>query len=291
MSLLGAFGAVGVAFMVVISTYDVPPPPPMSVKERAQIFAKQPIKKVERVVEKTEQKADDTKADEKKDDAKKEEPKAEAKPAEAKQEAPKPVSRSEALGNTALGRRLKAIGTAGIGRAGSGTTAPTFGQVASEGAGGGSGSGPFMPSTGGGGGGATFNGGSVAGGTIGGGGAVAASGGGGVEVKRMTAPVAVDQPPATSTPEGQACVQKAKSYSRRIQTCVQDMFAANPKAGGAITVKWDVIDGVASGVTVVSNATGDSAFAACVSRQVSSWKFGTLTCEVPGYTWNVTAAQ
>ena len=292
MSLLGAFGAVGVVFMVVISTYEVPPKKP----EAGDIFEVMgPPKPIPAKIVRPETKVETGPAEEKAPEpAKQEAPKEQAPaPAAAKQEAAKPQTRGEALANTALGRRLKAIGTAGFGRAGAGTTAPTFGQVASDGGGGAGGSGPFMPSTGGGGGGggATFAGGSVSGGTIGGGGAVAASGGGAVEVKKMTAPVAVDQPPAASAPGDDECIKKARSYSRRIQTCVDAMFAANPKAAGAITVKWDVVDGAAVGVNVANNQTGDAGFAACVTKQVSSWKFGTLTCSVPGYTWRVSAAQ
>ncbi len=139
--------------------------------------------------------------------------------------------------------------------------------------------------------GATFAGGTVSGGTIGGGGTVAASVGGAVDVRKIAAPKAVDEPPPATSPGSDECIRKARSYSRRVQTCVENMFAANPKAGGAITATWDVVDGVASGVRIMRNETGDTAFADCVTRQISSWKFGELNCEVPGYTWRVSAAN
>jgi hypothetical protein len=292
MSLLGAFGAVGVAFMVVISTYQVPP----QKADPGDIFEVMgPPKPIPPKVVRQEPKVAEAGPSEEKapEAAPKEEAPKEAAPAPAaaKQEASKPQTRGEALANTALGRRLKAIGTAGFGKAGAGTTAPSFGIVASDGGGGAGGTGPFMPSTGGGGGGTgvTFAGGKVGEGTIGGGGAVAAGSGGPVEVKKMAAPVTVDQPPAAAAPGDSDCIKKARSYSRRIETCVSTMLAANPTAAGAITVRWEVVEGAAVGVDVVTNQTGDAAFAACVTKQVNSWKFGDLTCAVPGYTWRVSA--
>lgn len=279
MSLNGAFGVMGVAFMTVVNTYDVPPPPPAEPAELVKFFARAPIPKPVAVV--------DTKPAKAETKTERVEPKAET-PAAKKQESSQPITRKEALANTALGRRLAAIGTTGLGRAGAGTTAPSFGTLAGDSIVAGT---SFMPSTGGGSAGATFAGGTVSGGTIGGGGTVTASVGGAVEVRKIAAPKAVDEPPPSTSPGSDECIRKARSYSRRVQTCVENMFAANPKAGGAITATWDVIDGVASGVRIMRNDTGDTAFADCVARQIGSWKFGDLNCEIPSYTWRVSAAN
>lgn len=280
MSLNGAFGVMGVAFMTLVNTYDVPPAPPAEPAELVKFFARAPLPKPVAVVDAKTAKAE-------KQDEKKPEPKAET-PVAKKQESSQPITRKEALANTALGRRLAAIGTTGLGRAGAGTTAPSFGTLAGDSVVAGT---SFMPSTGGGSAGATFAGGTVSGGTIGGGGTVAASVGGAVEVRKIAAPKAVDEPPPSTSPGSDDCIRKARSYSRRVQTCVESMFAANPKAGGAITATWDVVDGVASGVRITRNETGDAAFADCVARQIGSWKFGELNCEVPGYTWRVSSAN
>lgn len=279
MSLNGAFGVMGVAFMTLVNTYDVPPTPPAEPAELVKFFARAPIPKPVAVV--------DTKPTKAETKTEKVEPKAEA-PVAKKQENSQPLTRKEALANTALGRRLAAIGTTGLGRVGAGTTAPSFGTLAGDSVVAGT---SFMPSTGGGTTGATFAGGTVSGGTIGGGGTVAASVGGAVEVRKIAAPKAVDEPPPSTSPGSDDCIRKARSYSRRVQTCVESMFAANPKAGGAITATWDVVDGVASGVRITRNETGDAAFADCVARQIGSWKFGELNCEVPGYTWRVSSAN
>ncbi len=279
MSLNGAFGAMGIAFMTVVNTYDVPPAPPAEPEELVKFFARAPIPKPVAVV--------DTKVAKAETKTEKVEPKAET-PVAKKQESSQPLTRKEALANTALGRRLAAIGTTGLGRAGAGTTAPSFGTLAGDSIVAGT---SFMPSTGGSTTGATFAGGTVSSGTIGGGGTVTASVGGAVEVRKIAAPKAVDEPPPSTSPGSDDCIRKARSYSRRVQTCVENMFAANPKAGGAITATWDVVDGVASGVRIMRNDTGDSAFADCVARQIGSWKFGDLNCEIPSYTWRVSAAN
>ena len=282
-SLLGAFGAIGVAFMVVINTYEVPikPADPLDIFFSSAHAAALPPKimlrerKIAEVV--TTPKAVPKEA------APKE---AAPAPVAVKQEAAKPQTRDGALANTALGRRLKAIGTAGFGKTNAGTTAPSFGNVASD-------SGgdirTFTASTGGGSVGVTFTGGRVTDRAIGGGGTIAAVTGGPVEVRKMAAPVAVDQPPVAANPGDSDCIKKARSYSRRIQTCVDTMFAANPRATGAITVRWDVVDGDAAGVDVLTNQTGDTTFAACVTNQINSWNFGDLTCSVPDYTWRVSS--
>jgi len=273
-SLMGAFGAIGVAFMVVINTYEVPikPADPLDIFFSSAHAAALPPKVMLR--ERKIAEVAPTPASVPKEAAPKE---AAPAPMAVKQEAAKPQTRDGALANTALGRRLKAIGTAGFGKTNAGTTAPSFGNVASD-------SGgdirTFTASTGGGSVGVTFTG---AGGTI------AAGAGGPVEVRKMVAPVAVDQPPAATAPGDSDCIKKARSYSRRIQTCVDTMFAANPRATGAITVRWDVVDGDAAGIDVLTNQTGDTTFAACVTNQISSWNFGDLTCSVPGYTWRVSS--
>ena len=282
-SLLGAFGAIGVAFMVVINTYEVPikPADPLDIFFSSAHAAALPPKimlrerKIAEVV--TTPKAVPKEAAPK-----------EATPARmaVKQEAAKPQTRDGALANTAFGRRLKAIGTAGFGKTNAGTTAPSFGNVASDSVGD---IRAFTASTGGVGTGVTFAGGRVTDREIGAGGTIAAGSGGPVEVRKMVAPVAVDQPPATMDPGDSDCIKKARSYSRRIQTCVDTMFAANPRATGAITVRWDVVDGDAAGVDVLTNQTGDNTFAACVTNQINSWNFGDLTCSVPGYTWRVSS--
>jgi len=90
-----------------------------------------------------------------------------------------------------------------------------------------------------------------------------------------------------SSPGDSDCIRRARAYSPRIKLCAEALIAAQPKASGAITVTWDVVDGAVGGVAVVANETGDAEFATCVTRNVRSWKFGALTCSVPGYTWRI----
>ena len=72
---------------------------------------------------------------------------------------------------------------------------------------------------------------------------------------------------------------------------MQELYAAHPGASGLVTASWDVEGGVVSNVRVWENTTGDDGFGACVSRTIGTWRFGTMDCEVAGYTWRVEGSQ
>jgi len=295
MSLLGAFGAIGVAFMVFIASYDVPEAPQASVEDIVRLAVPRPIPRSVPKPQTAVVDVEEPKKDEKpKEEVTKPEPEQVTKPSAEAQPKPKPATRTEALAGTRLGALLKAVGTAGEGRAGAGQTSLNFGNVAARSAGGAGAAGGalLLPAGAGAPNGVVFGGGSVADVKSSGGGAVgAAVGSGGPTVAVRAPPKTTEQAPADSDPDNQTCIGKVRSYRNKISTCSSQAHSLNPKLAGSIKVKWDVTDGAVSGVSVLSNSTGDSGFAECVQRTIQTWKFPGMTCSVSGYTWNLVASE
>ncbi len=300
MSLLGAFGSVCVAFMVVLATAEVQPTEPSiedigkASKQADEVFMELPVE--------TDEPAEATQADEAAKaaaDEKQPQP-AEQAETQAVQPAATPGQTAPAKGSEeAKAAAAAAVDdlfgdidtTAGPSTDGVGSQAIVLGQgPATTKSGGSAGAGVFVPPGGGGTGSGPAFGGSVGEAKLGTAGAAAVNVAG-------PAAVAVKAPeikaPAVSAPLSgdAACVAKTKAQLGKVKMCMQQAINRNPQLDGEITAKWSVQDGAVSAASIVKNSTGDDALKACVLGAVNGFGYGDATCDMPPYTWTVVRSK
>jgi len=73
-------------------------------------------------------------------------------------------------------------------------------------------------------------------------------------------------------------IDDAKKYLSRkkgqVKACYENQLKANPELSGKVELGWTVNpDGSVSGVSVLSNSTGNEDLANCIVRRIKRWRF------------------
>ncbi|MBN1335321.1 MAG: AgmX/PglI C-terminal domain-containing protein [Deltaproteobacteria bacterium] len=65
------------------------------------------------------------------------------------------------------------------------------------------------------------------------------------------------------------------SYIGGVKACYEQRLKANPSLSGRIEISWTISNGRVSGVSLVSNSTGDDELATCIMNRIRHWRFPT----------------
>ena len=74
-------------------------------------------------------------------------------------------------------------------------------------------------------------------------------------------------------PKVMSISQVVRKQRGKVQYCHDTGKTRDSQVNGRITVAWTVTSGKATDIQVLDNTTGDDVMAACVARQVRSFKF------------------
>jgi len=67
--------------------------------------------------------------------------------------------------------------------------------------------------------------------------------------------------------------RSVRNQKGQLRFCYEKRLRDNPRLKGTVLVAFDVTQGGAEQVSVLSNTTGDSDLAKCFSRQITGWQF------------------
>ncbi|MEZ4322570.1 MAG: AgmX/PglI C-terminal domain-containing protein [Myxococcota bacterium] len=69
-------------------------------------------------------------------------------------------------------------------------------------------------------------------------------------------------------------VQEAvRSYQGSLRACYNALLRRDPDAGGRIEVSWELLDGRAQNLAILSDGIGDPTMATCLTTKIEAWEF------------------